>query len=154
MNQYFKIIKDNTVIDVSDGRFLRWQERHRVSLYCDANHGEYMQSSIDVEKIYHAPWMNAVRDSADVQYELAEIAEIEEDEYNNLKSIIEEGMEIEVEPEPVVVEETAEDPIIEEPEPKKPLTLNEMREIIEQQRQEIERLKACIVEMSEVVYDE
>lgn len=159
---YYKVIENGTVID-ANFIFLKWQEKNRILLGCDASEANFIQST-DQNKIWKVDWLNPV-DADAGEYEKAEAVEITEEEYIELRKQLDEGLEP-VEPEPT--EPT-------EPEPEIPddtgtgetvMSVEEMRRRIsiletalEEQKiingEQMERndfLEGCLLEMSEIVY--
>ncbi len=143
---YYKILKDGMVIDVNYV-FLRWQEKHRILIGCEAADAQYIQSSDGME-VYRVRWLNPVNSDAPV-FPVVEAEEISEEEYLELRKQLDEGL-TPVEPEP----EPPAEPELEEPElpAETVMTVGEMRREILRLREENEFLSGCLLEMSEVVY--
>lgn len=96
---YYKILKDGIIIDTNNV-FLRWQEKHKIMIGCEAGDAQFIQSS-DQSTIWRTDWLNAVPDDLTPLYELADAVEISEEEYTSLRAILDSGQQPEdTEPEP------------------------------------------------------
>ena len=137
---FFKIIQNNTVIDVGNV-FLRWNKKRNRFYICDVNEAEFAQSS-DQTKIYKDYWLKA----SPVEAEDASIVVIDRDQYDEIRALLEDGQQIEIPPEPPkdVPEQRPSTKLEEE----KPLTISEMRQMIKEQQEQILILKDKIQEMS------
>jgi len=99
---YYKLISGSNIIGVgSTYDFRKFQKKHRIILFCDEREAQYIQYK---DALYHDNWMLPVKTDL-FKYEMCECIQIEEDEYNTLKSALEVEEEIIVEPEPPVVKE-------------------------------------------------
>lgn len=79
---YYKVLKDNKVIDVLDHlSFVKYQEKHGIMLVCDKSEAQAIISS-DGEHIWHVPWLYKIPVDG---YDTVEIQEIGQYEYNQLK---------------------------------------------------------------------
>ena len=82
---YYKVIKDNKVIDVLDKLiYLKYQPKHKIMVLSDENEAQAILSS-DQETIWHEkslyeiPIING--------YETVELVEIDKYEYKQLKAL-------------------------------------------------------------------
>lgn len=81
---YYKVIKDNRVIDVLDKLiFLKYQEKHDLMVLCDMEDAQAILSS-DGETIWHEETL--VKIPVD-KYGTVKIEEIDEHEYRQLKAL-------------------------------------------------------------------
>ena len=79
---YFKVLKDNKVIDVLDNLvYLKWQPKHKIMVLCDENTAQAILSS-DKNTIWHEKTLYNVPVSG---YETVEIFPIDEFEYRQLR---------------------------------------------------------------------
>ena len=152
---YYKVIANGTVID-ANFVFLKWQEKNKILIGCEAEEGQFIQSA-DQEHVWRVQWLNPAPAEAG-EYETVEAVEITREEYIELRKLLDEGKTPEV---PVEPDNTPEP---EEPDPETPsesvMTPEEMRRRIVEledalKTQELRNdfLEGCILEMSEVVYD-
>lgn len=83
---FYKIIRDSTIIGVcTEYDFRRWQAKHSIIVVSDRDRVE----AVDYNgTIYHDSWM---ADSGHIPYETASVTEITEEEYNMLKSQLDDG---------------------------------------------------------------
>lgn len=80
---YYKIIKDNKVIDVLDHLvYLKWQDKHKIWILSDINEAQAILSS-DQNTIYHERTLY----NAPVEVETVDIVKIDEFEYKELKML-------------------------------------------------------------------
>lgn len=154
---YYKVISNGKVID-ANCIFLKWQSKHRILIGCDAAEAQFILS-YDQEKVWHVAWLNPVPVDAG-EYETIEAVEITEEEYLEIRSQLDDGSEI-IDP-----DEPDNTPPDDPDEPDEPaeetvMSTDEMRRIIAEQAAQLseqedrmEMLEACILEMSEIVYDE
>lgn len=147
---YYKIIRDGEAVDAAH-TFLRWDTRHTCLMACEPEAASYVQS-YDGEHVYRVGWLNPLPEGAPV-YETVECKIIDEQEYEDLRAVMDEGETV---PEPVEPEDGGE---VTPPEPEpdvepedRPMTVREMREKIAAQEEQIAMLTDCILEMSEIVY--
>ena len=132
---YFKMIVDNTIVDVGY-TFLKWSIEKKRMFACDPNEGQFVQSYKETH-IYKDSWM---KPSPEVEGVInAEVVSISEIEYLDIKAMLEEGEEIVVEQPPVV-----EQPAVQEPEQNKPLSIAEMRALIVEQQKQINELMEIV----------
>ena len=79
---YFKVIKNNRVIDVLDKiTYLRWQPKHSVMVLSSEDEAQAILSS-DKDSIWHVDGLYNIPVDG---YDTVELAEIDEYEYNQLK---------------------------------------------------------------------
>lgn len=155
---YYKVIANGTVID-ANFIFLKWQEKHGILIGCDAQEAQFIQST-DQAKVWTTPWLNPAPEAAG-EYETVEAVEITAEEYAAIREQLDDGETV-VEPEP------------EQPQPDNPdegegdsgsgetvMSTAEMRriiteqaELLQEQADRLDFLEGCLLEMSEVVYDE
>ena len=82
---YYKVIKDNRVIDVLDQLvYLKWEPKHKIMVLCDENNAQAFLSSGKNDCYHERTWYNIPSD-ADVRYETVDLIEIDQYEYKNLK---------------------------------------------------------------------
>ncbi len=79
---YYKILKDNKVIDVLDHlSFVKYQKKNHTMLLCDKSEAQAVISS-DGDKVWHVNWMyNLPLDG----YDTVELVEINKYEYEQLR---------------------------------------------------------------------
>lgn len=90
--KYYKIIKNNTVVDVNNV-FLCLSKKHSdVLIPCDVRYTQYLQSS-DCEQLYRTTWTAEVEND---QYsaEFVEVVLIEEEEFLSLQEALQTKQEI------------------------------------------------------------
>lgn len=137
--KFFKIVVNNKIIDIACSTgCMRWSVKGRRFLCCDENHMQYLQSSLDEERIYHADWMWRPESDDGVNCVNVDVIEIEEGEYHELEELLTKGEELDV---PAMEAELVL-PVLEEPIPEaeKPPTIMQMREMIEEQQKQIQAL--------------
>ena len=79
---YYKVIKDNKVIDVLDNlTYLKWQPKHKIMVLSDENEAQAILSS-DGNTIWHERTLYNVPVSG---YDEVEILPIDQYEYRQLK---------------------------------------------------------------------
>ena len=148
---YFKIIQDNKVVDVGFS-FLKWNLKYHRLYSCDVSIAQFVKGD-NADKIYWDAWLRpAPKDVENVIYEESKIEIINETEYLDLKAQLDDGEEISIDidsPEVEIPHEYQEEDVEE-----KPMSVSEMRAIIVEQAAKIDRLTNCIIEMSEVIYNE
>lgn len=81
---YYKVIKDNKVIDVLDQLiYLKWQHKHKIMVLCDINEAQAILSS-DCNTIWHVDgFYNIPTDGFDT----VKIEKISRFEYDKLKTL-------------------------------------------------------------------
>ena len=139
---YYKIIDNGSVID-ANYVFLRWQEKHRILIGCEAPDAQFIQSS-DGEEVYRVAWLNPYPPEAG-EYETVEAVERTEEEYLDLWEKLDlEEQPIEPLPEPKAMPPQLE--IEPTPEPEVMTAAQMRRAIIELQRKN-EELEERIAEI-------
>ena len=79
---YYKVIKDNKVIDVLDHlTYLKWQPKNKIMLLSDLNEAQAILSS-DGNTVWH---VEGLYDLPVDGYQTVKLVEIEEFEYKQLK---------------------------------------------------------------------
>ena len=79
---YYKIIKDNKVIDVLNGLvYLKWQPKHKTTLLCNENEAQAILSS-DGNTFWHERTLYKLPVDG---YDTVDAVEIDEYEYKQLK---------------------------------------------------------------------
>lgn len=81
---YYKVIKDNKVIDVLDKLiYLKWQDKNKIMVLCDENEAQAILSS-DKNTIWHEKTLYNIPIS-NCNYDTVELFDIPEHEYKQLK---------------------------------------------------------------------
>ena len=81
---YYKVIKNNKVIDVLDHlTYLKWQPKNKIMLLSDLNEAQAILSS-DKNTIWHEKTLYNIPVSG---YDTVELVEIDEHEYKQLKML-------------------------------------------------------------------
>lgn len=81
---YYKVIKNNKVIDVLDNLiYLKWEPKHKIMVLTDENDAQAILSS-DKNDIWHEKSLYNVPVSG---YDTVEIFEVDEFEYKQLKTL-------------------------------------------------------------------
>lgn len=89
---YYKIINGSTFIGAVTSLNLRkYQTKHNVILSCDEEDAQYIQIG---EEIYHAMWMRP--ETIKGLYPTVDVIEITETEYRQLKELIDNGEDIQI----------------------------------------------------------
>ena len=133
---YFKILIDNKIVSVGNV-FLKWNSKRHKLYVCDVDEGQFVQT-YDEKNIYKASWLKKAPKDAKT-FDTANVVVINETEYNDILTSLQEG-------EPIIEEVTEpkrEEYVVEhepEPEQEKPMTIAEMRKIILEQQKQIEML--------------
>lgn len=135
---YFKIVKNNKVIDVGCV-FLKWNNEKKKMYICDVDDAQFVQT-YDESKIYKASWLNPAPKEAG-SFKSAKVVVIDETEFNDLNELLGEG---EVVSEQVEEEQRQEPQKHDEIPEEKPMTIAEMREKIIEQQKQIESLLTLI----------
>lgn len=90
---YYKIIKNNEFIGIGTSYELRkYQQKHNILLVADDNTAQYIQVK---DKLYRDDWFKLLNTSS-IEYEIANISVISEDEYKQLLEAIDKGEEISI----------------------------------------------------------
>lgn len=83
---YFKVVKDNKVIDVLDHlKYFKWQPKHKIMLLTDMSDAQVILSS-DESTFWHTETLYKIPDDAP-KFEAVELIPIEEHEYKQLKAL-------------------------------------------------------------------
>lgn len=83
---YYKVVKDNNVIDVLDHlKYFKWQPKHKIMLLTDITDAQVVLSS-DESTFWHTETLYKLPDDAP-KFEIVEIKEIPEHEYRQLKAL-------------------------------------------------------------------
>ena len=81
---YYKVLKDNKVIDVLDRLiYLKWQPKHKIMVLSDINEAQAILAS-DNNTIWHEKTLYNIPVSG---YDTVEIFEIDKYEYEQLKML-------------------------------------------------------------------
>lgn len=81
---YYKVLKNNKVIDVLDNLiYLKWEPKHKTMILTDEDHAQAILSS-DKETIWHERTLYKVPVSG---YDCVDVEEIDEFEYKQLKML-------------------------------------------------------------------
>lgn len=79
---YYKVMKNNKVIDVLDYLvYLRWDPEHKIMILSDENKAQAILSS-NQDDIWHEKYLYDIPVPG---YDTVELVEIDKYEYNNLK---------------------------------------------------------------------
>ena len=79
---YYKVIKNNKVIDVLDNLiYLKWEPKHKIMVLSDINEAQAIMSS-DKNTIWHEKTLYKVPVNG---FDTVEVEEIDEYEYKQLK---------------------------------------------------------------------
>lgn len=79
---YYKVIKDNKVIDVLDHlSFVKYQEKHNIMIACDKSEAQAIVSS-DGAYVWHVVGLYGIPTSG---YDTVTLIEIDQHEYRQLK---------------------------------------------------------------------
>lgn len=101
--KYYKIIKDNCIIDVNN-KWCRYQPKHGRVIVCDPQFAQLIQSS-NGQTFYTTEWLKPLPDG--VEFPIVQAVAIEQDEYAALKASLElnETISLPEAPETAAVEE-------------------------------------------------
>ena len=81
---YYKVLKDNKVIDVLDRLvFVKYQKKHNIMLLCDKSEAQAIVSS-DGSYFWHVTWLYKIPVDG---YDTVELEKIDEYEYKKLKML-------------------------------------------------------------------
>lgn len=142
---YYKIIQNNQIVDAGFV-FLKWNERrHRFNL-CDENEAQFVQA-YDQSKVFRDEWLKPIYE-ADVKFESAQVVIIDKNEYDEIRFSLD-GDEIlpvlpDVQEEQVVIEH-------EKPAEETPMSISDMRRIIQEQQEQIQTLSQKLTEVSNAI---
>ena len=79
---YYKVLKDNKVIDVLDNlTYLKWQPKHKIMVLSDINEAQAILSS-DKNTIWHERTLYRIPVDG---YETVSLVEIDENEFKQLR---------------------------------------------------------------------
>lgn len=137
---YYKIIKDDKIIDVNN-QFFKFLKKHLIAVSCDPNVAEAIRSSDG--KFYTTNWLKPL--PSEVQLETVKAVVILEEEYNLLKNrlsieevVISQPVEITYESEetekPVLVE-------VQEQEKQQVVSIRDLYEEIKRLKEELNSIK-------------
>lgn len=146
---YYKIISQEQIVGIGT-MFLQWSKKYKRFYYSNINNANCVQDAI-TQKIYHTSWLIPLPSEA-TNIESATVITIDKQEYKDLYEQLKEDKTIpfippKPEPEPNPEPEPAELP-------EQPLTIQQMREKLKKQDETINMLVDCLLEVSEVVYNE
>lgn len=83
---YYKVIKDNKVIDVLDHLiYLKWQPKHKTMILSDINEAQAILSS-DNNTIWHEKTLYKVP-TDEPRFDTVELVEIDKIEFDQLKAL-------------------------------------------------------------------
>ena len=134
---YFKAIQNDKVVSVGTV-FLEWNINKHKLYVCDVDKGQFVQS-YDEQHIYHDAWMKPAPAEAGI-HEEASIVIILQQEYEDLLALFDNGETVKVEKPTIEEPEKVKEPKEEE----KPMSINEMRETILRQQEQIDMLVKTI----------
>lgn len=81
---YYKVLKDNKVIDVLDHlTFVKYYQKHKIMIACVKSEAQAIISS-DGEYFWHVPGLYAIPVDG---YDTVELIEIDEYEYKQLRAL-------------------------------------------------------------------
>lgn len=146
---YYKIISQEQVIGVGT-MFLQWNSKRKRFYYSDIDDANCIQDAI-TQKIYYTSWLRPLPSEV-TDIETVTVIIIEANEYNDLYEQLKEDETIPFVP-PTPPEPTPEPT----PEPvpvETPMTIQQMRDKITEQGQMIDMLTECLLEVSELIYEE
>lgn len=114
---YYKLINGETFVGIATSLDLRrYQHRHKILLVCDEAKAQYIQCD---DKLYHGRWMLPIATDI-INYDIVDVIQITQEEYDILFESIETGKEVIIEPE--------EEPQIEEISPQEDVTVEFVKE--------------------------
>ena len=83
---YYKVIKNNKVIDVLDHlKYFKWQSKHKIMILTDVSDAQVVLSS-DESTFWHTETLYKLPNDAP-EFEIVEIFSIDEHEYRQLKAL-------------------------------------------------------------------
>lgn len=143
---YYKIIQNDRVIDAGF-TFLKWNERRQRLNLCDEDQAQFVQS-YDQKKIFRDVWLKPFP-KCDIVFENAQVFIITQEEFEDIRALLDGDEEI-----PVLSdspEETIQvvEPV--KPVEETPLSISEMRRIIQEQQAQITILAQKLTEVSETL---
>lgn len=137
---YFKIIKDNKIIDVGS-TFVKWSKQYKCFYGCSGPQAQCIFSSINMKYYYDNDWLIQPPISSDL-YTTAKIIDITEQEYDELLELLDNNEDINNQS---YEEEQQSQP--EENNQQHIMTINEMREKILEQENQIKILTNYILKI-------
>ena len=97
MLNYYKIIANDTFVGVGSTYDLRkYQAKHNIIVTSDENSAQYIQHE---EILYRDSWF-APLSTDSIEYEIASVIAIDQEEYDELVQAIDSGEDIPIETEP------------------------------------------------------
>lgn len=149
---YYKIISQSQVIGVGY-MFARWSEKHNRFYYSQIDEANCVQD-VFTQKFYRASWLKSLPETVK-EAETATVIVINELEYNDLYETLKAEEVVPYTP-PSLPQENQQVEIPENVQPptEQPLTIQQMREKLKKQDETINMLVDCLLEVSEVVYNE
>ena len=146
---YYKIISQEQVIGVGHS-FLYWNKKRNRFYYSDVDNANCVQDVL-TQQIYYTSWLKPLPVNAP-QIEEAIVIVINDVEYDELYEQLKEGDEIpSIPPTPPAPEpEPTPEPVPVET----PMTIQQMRDKIIEQGEMIDMLTECLLEVSEIIYEE
>ena len=143
---YYKIIQNEHVIDAGF-TFLKWNERRQRLNLCNEDQAQFVQS-YDQKRVFKDTWLKPCSEN-NIHFENAQILIITQEEFEDIRALLDGDEEI-----PVLSdspEETVQ--IVEPAKPveETPLSISEMRRIIQEQQAQIATLAEKLTEVSKTV---
>lgn len=84
---FYKVIKDNKVIDVLDNLiYLKWEPKHKIMVLSCEDEAQAILSS-GKNDFYHERTLYNIPIDANVKYEIVDLIEINQFEYRQLKAL-------------------------------------------------------------------
>lgn len=143
---FYKMIKDETVIDVGN-TYAKWNSKYKQPFAASRKDAQFVQGSFHTDKYYYDMWLKVPPEGINMEYETVLIEPIQLDEFNELLDRLKASDDIpQFEPVPELVE-VPDEPT--EVEVEKPLTIPEMREIIKKQQEQIDQLTNTVNKLTE-----
>lgn len=140
---YYKLIRDDVIFDAGE-MWLRWQHKNRIMLRCEPSDAQFVMGSD--ETIYRVAWLNPAPAEAG-QYEVIEAAIIDKQEYLDLRAVLDDGETVVIPEDEVIVEEPESELLPapeDEPAFEPAMTVQQMREKIVEQEQQIADLTEAL----------
>ena len=95
--KYYKIVQDNTIVGViNSDDFIRYQAVNKLFIGADESTGDFINYN---NKTYRSLWMKPLEQEFNIPYEIANVLEISENEYNELYKAMEKNETIQEETE-------------------------------------------------------
>lgn len=93
--KYYKIIKDNTFVGIiTSNNFIRYQNANRMLMGANEETGDLVDYN---NHLYRALWMKPMNPNINQHFEIADITEISQEEYNSFSDAIRANKQIIVE---------------------------------------------------------